>query len=343
MRRRDVLTGALKIGTVLSLSAAPFIVPRRTRAATAITYAGTGGTNEEIVRKYWFEPFTAEAGIAVQFDTGPDKARAKAQVESKQYYWNVYEFSDYEGEKQGLWESIDTKIINPARFIRKPPSWGVPINSAAGSIGYDPSRSKNPPRNFAQFWDVKNFPGRRALRRRVIENLEMALVADGVAPSNLYPLDVDRAFKSLDRIKPHVTRWYATSPEGASLIQTKEVDYAYTYTNRVRVANESGVSISISMDQCIIIPTYNSVLRGSPNKEASMQLLEFITRPEQQISYCNAFGLAPAVKDAYQRLDEKTRRWLPDSEDPKMIFFDWVYWGDHMAALTKRFEEWLLT
>lgn len=343
MKRRDVLTGTLKMGAVLSLGTAPLIVPRRTRAAITITYAGVGGSGEQMTKKYFIEPFTAETGISVEYATGPDKARAKAQVEGKQYYWDVYEVSDYEGEKEGLWEPIDTKIVDPGRFIQKPPSWGVPINSTAGGIGYDPSRTKNPPKDFAQFWDVKSFPGRRALRRRVIENLEMALVADGVAPSQLYPLDVDRAFKSLDRIKPYVTKWFATTTEGVSLIQAKEADYTYTYTNRVRVAKEAGVSIDISVDQSIIILTYVSVLRGSPHKEAAMRLLEFITRPERQVSLCNEMGLASAVKDVNQRLDEKTRRWLPDLNNSKNVFYDYRYWGDHLAELTKRFEEWLLT
>lgn len=342
MKRRDVLTGALKMGTALSLGAAPFIVPRRARAATTITYSGYGGSNEVVKKKYWLEPFTAQTGIPVQFviGGGGNEAKVKAQIENKQYDWDVYELAPY---KEELWEPIDTKIIDPARFIRKLPSWGVPIDVAPGGIGYDPSRTKNPPKDFVQFWDVKNFPGRRGLRRRVIENLEMALVADGVAPSNLYPLDVDRAFKSLDRIKPHVTRWFATTTEGVSLIQRNEVDYTYTYPSRVKVANESGVSINISSDQCVLVPTHASVLRGSPHKEAAMRLLEFITRPEQQISYCNEFGLASAVKDVDQRLEEKARRWLPDMKSPKMIFFDWEYWSGHQDELTKRFEEWLLT
>src|SRR5207249_4296993 len=62
---------------------------------------------------------------------------------------------------------------------------------------------ENHPRSWAEFWDVKKFPGARALPHPsyLIGPLEMALVADGVPADKLYPLDVERAFRSLERIR----------------------------------------------------------------------------------------------------------------------------------------------
>lgn len=140
-----------------------------------------------------------------------------AQIQSNNIQWDVLDAAGamaYAGEKEGLWEAVDTKLIDPARFVRKPPSFAVPTAVYTGGVGYDPSRNERPPKDFAQLWDIKNFPGRRALPRIVDEVLELALLADGVTPSKLYPLDVDRAFKALDRIKPYVKVWFDATARG---------------------------------------------------------------------------------------------------------------------------------
>lgn len=67
--------------------------------------------------------------------------------------------------------------------------------------------------DFADVWDVKKFPGRRALRKFPRDTIEAALRADGVPGGpEIYkvlgaPGGWDRAFRTLDRIKPHVNLW----------------------------------------------------------------------------------------------------------------------------------------
>ncbi|MCK1397040.1 extracellular solute-binding protein [Bradyrhizobium sp. 4] len=169
------------------------------------------------MKEFWINPFTAETGVAVEYVNGPDLAKVNAQIQSNNIQWDVLDAAGamaYAGEKEGLWEAVDTKLIDPARFVRKPPSFAVPTAVYTGGVGYDPSRNERPPKDFAQLWDIKNFPGRRALPRIVDEVLELALLADGVTPSKLYPLDVDRAFKALDRIKPYVKVWFDATARG---------------------------------------------------------------------------------------------------------------------------------
>ncbi|MCK1632590.1 ABC transporter substrate-binding protein [Bradyrhizobium sp. 162] len=344
MNRRDVLAGAVRFGATLSL-AAPFVLPHRARAATTISFATYGGSYGDFMKEFWIKPFTAETGISVEPIYGLDLAKVKAQVETGNVQWDVFDGPGtkvYGAAKEGLWEQIDTKLIDPSRFVRNPPSFAVPTAIYSGGIGYDPNRTKQPPRDFSQFWDVKNFPGRRAIQSSLGAGaLEIALVADGVAPSQLYPLDIDRAFKALDRIKSRVN-WFAETTQGTSLVQTNEVDYSLTYANRVKAANEAGISIDISLDQCINNMQYFSVLRGSPRKEAAMRFLEFVTRPAQQASIAARLGASPVTKGTEQVVDAKVRRWLPDFSSPKNVFVNDEYWADHFVELNKRFQEWIL-
>ncbi|MCK1520113.1 extracellular solute-binding protein [Bradyrhizobium sp. 17] len=260
--------------------------------------------------------------------------------------WDVFDAGGpaaYAGAKEGFWESVDPKLIDPARFVRKRPPFAVPTAIYTGGIAYDPSRTKYPASDFGQFWDITNFPGRRALRSLAEQTLEPALLADGVAPGELYPLDVKRAFTALDRIKPHTRKWFAATAEGVKLIQTNEVDYTITFANRVRAAKESGVSIDFSFGQCFSETQYFTVVRGSPRKEAAMLFLEFVTRPEQQVLIGNKLGAIPVTKGAEQQLNQQARRWLPDPNNPKNVLINDEYWADHFVELDKRFKEWILT
>ena len=65
---------------------------------------------------------------------------------------------------------------------------------------------------WADFWDVAKYPGKRGLRRSAETNLEFALLADGVAPGDVYKTlrtseGVDRAFRKLDQLKPYIVWW----------------------------------------------------------------------------------------------------------------------------------------
>ncbi|MHB0773873.1 ABC transporter substrate-binding protein [Bradyrhizobium sp. 1.29L] len=345
MNRRDVLTGALKLGAAFSISA-PLVLPRRAQAATTISYAGWGGAFGEFVKEHWIKPFTAETGISVEYIMGPELAKVKAQVGSGDVQWDVVELGSqiYAGAKDGLWEEIDHKIIDPARFVRTPPPFAVPADIWVGGIAYDPSRTKHPANDFSQLWDVRNFPGRRALiSYHANELFEVALLADGVDPSKLYPLDVSRAFKALERIKPDVKKWFAEPQQGVSLIQTNEADYTYAYGGRVRQASGSGVTIDLSFGQRLGGMAYRAVPRGCKRKEAAMRLIEFVTRPEQQVLLANKYGASPAIKGVEQQIDEKVRPWIFDFNNPKNVLMNDEYWGDHYFELDKRFKEWILT
>lgn len=341
--RRGFLGASVKIGAVAL--AAPYIsVPDIARAANSVTVVGFGGSTEEFQRKYWIEPFTKETGIEVVYVAGPDLAKVKAQVMSKNVEWDAIDCTGpmaYAGSKEKLWEEIDTNIVDMNRFVRKPEPDMVPENMWSGGIVYDPKRTQGAAKTFKDLWDVKNFPGRRTLRARAPETFEMALIADGVSPDKLYPLDLDRAFKSLDRIKPEVRKWYEQTAQGVSLLQTNEVDYSYTYVNRVISAQAAGISMDMSFEQQLVATTYCTVLRGSPRKEAAFRYCEFITRPEVQQVAAEQLSLIPATKGVFEKVSPEARKWLADTTNPKNIFINDEYWRDHLVDAEKRFKEWI--
>ncbi len=71
------------------------------------------------------------------------------------------------------------------------------------------------PHTWAELWDLKRFSGQRGMWKQPYQVMEIALMADGVPLDKLYPLDVDRALKSLDRIKPEIFWWTSGARSGA--------------------------------------------------------------------------------------------------------------------------------
>ena len=59
----------------------------------------------------------------------------------------------------------------------------------------------NHPRSWREFWDVGKFPGTRTLAGMSTgtPNLEFALLADGVPKEKIYPIDIARAFRPLQK------------------------------------------------------------------------------------------------------------------------------------------------
>ncbi len=320
-------------------------LPRRARAAQRITVVSYGGSYGDFVRDEFNKPFTAETGIDVALATGPDLAQVRAQVASKNIEWDVFDGAGptiLAGSAENLWEPLDERAQSVPRMVVRPGRDRMPTFMFTGGIAWSPKKTPSPPREFAQLWDVRQFPGRRGFRLRASETLEMALLADGVEPWRMYPLDVDRAFASLNRIKRDVGKWFDQTGHGVSLIQSGEVDFTYTYANRVRAAREGGIDIDFSFDQNINAINYYAVTRGSPRREAAMRYLQFVTRPDRQSAMARRMGFIPVSRDALLQMANTDKKyWLPQLANQKTVLLSDEFWRDRFVDVDKRFRQWV--
>ncbi|MGF6770132.1 putative spermidine/putrescine transport system substrate-binding protein [Paraburkholderia sp. GAS199] len=328
----------------VALLGAPAIVRAQTKSISVTCW---GGAYEAAVRAAFADPFTKETGIAVNLVNSADLARMKVQVDSKNVSWDVFDSIGPQivaGSRQGMWEKLDPAIVKTDGLVTKTGVDYVGTYSYAGGIGFDPKRNGGKhPSTYAEFWDVKAFPGRRGLRPRVSENLEMALLADGVAPDKLYPLDIERAFKAMDRIKPAVRKWIETTPETVTLIANNELDFTYTYLSRVLPAQRAGTSIQMSMKQTLNSFEYLAVPKYGKNTKAAMQYVAFCLRPDRQAAFCEMVEFAPNAAQAMSLVSAAAKSRMPDMHDANSIIINDAWWGDHYDALQNRFTTWMLT
>ena len=341
LSRRSVIAGAAAL-------AAPFIViPGRARGAGRIVAVNAGGEVDAAKRKAIYEPFTRDTGIEVVSVPGLDFAKMRAQVQSGDVEWDVVDMLDGwvpVATRLGMLERIDESIVDRTGCMpvaRKEYATGASVFSAG--IAYPTDRMPKTPKTWPEFWDPAGFPGRRGLRNRIADTLEIALMGDGVAAKDVYPCDVERGFKALDRIKPAVNHWIGQAAQTAMLIQNNETDFTYTYTTRVMTMQAAHVPMDFSFRQNIMGLGWTGVLKGTPRKDAAMRLVSYVAKPELQVQLANLTGDAPVYPGMLEKVDPAVRKWLPKIDDPENLFINADWWDGRLDKLTRRFNEWLLS
>ena len=232
-RRRSMLLGSAG----LALAAPALGQPARAKPDRIVVNA-SGGAMANIFRRTYFAEFEKLHGIRV-VDTSPvDFGKLRAMVESGNPEWTVTEIGGQDAtrvKQMNLVEPLDASIIERSGYPAAAIDSHVYVSSAySTALGFrtDVFPNGSQPKGWAQFWDVKRFPGPRSLRNHPVDNLEFALLADGVPKDKLYPLDMDRAFRKLDEIRPHIVVWWTTGAQPAQLLVDKEVVLATGWNGR---------------------------------------------------------------------------------------------------------------
>ncbi|WP_210250803.1 ABC transporter substrate-binding protein [Bradyrhizobium hipponense] len=330
--------------------AAPMIaLPRKALAAGSLVVVTWGGRYRQVAEEAWFRPFEKEFGIRVIASDTPDLAKVKAQVMTNNVQWDVFDATGVQiitGSRDGFWEPIDPTLFKTDDLIRPLTKYSVPYSGSVGGIAWDNNKFPDGqhPETFAEYFDFEKFPGPRTLRNRAFEMMEIALLADGVPQDKLYPLDIDRAFRSLKRIKPYISNWVEQTPQTVTLLATGQVNFTYTYPSPLLAGQNAAKSLRFSYKQNLSSFNYLVVLKNAPNKAAAMKYLQFVTRPDRQAAFANAYiGIPPVSRSAYPMLSAEARQWLPDVNSKTSVPLDEAWWGDNYDEVTTRFKEWLLS
>src|SRR5262249_17764676 len=288
---------ALALGAGALLGAPAFM--RAARAQGGTVYVNSyGGVWESSWRKAFFEPFTAQTGIAVKTVPGVSFAKLKAQAQTRHFEWDVVNLGDVEYAQavlEGLLEKVDKEAAKtdqlPPHMVRE---YGITSYSLGTNLVYRKDKFPNGgPRSWADFWDVKKFPGTRSLYVNPVRTLIFALLADGVPRDKLYPLDVDRAFKKLDAIKPHIKVGWTQGNQSQHLLRDGEVDMMAIWNARASELAAQGVPVELVWNGAHISITMWGVAKGAPNRKLAWEFIQFAVQPKQQAEFCNRLFYGP--------------------------------------------------
>jgi len=196
--RRQRISALLAGAAILAVAAAG-----TARAEDSITVSSWGRAYQDAQRVSIVEPTAKALGITIKEDTTNGLDDVRLQVAGNAVKWDLVELGSDEcsrGTKEGLFEKLDYNIIKSDGIDPKlvHDDWiGITYYSVVLIYRTD-KYGDNGPKNWADFWNVEKFPGKRALGNFATETLTVAALADGVPPDKVYPMDLDRAFKSLE-------------------------------------------------------------------------------------------------------------------------------------------------
>lgn len=310
-----------------------------------LTFVSFGGALQEGGEVAYSEPFTAETGTRVISDGPTDYAKLRSMVEAGQVSWDVVEGDPFFAIQEcgTLLEPIDTEIVDtsamPAAFVSE---CSVPSIGVADVLLYDETAYDSAPQGWADLFDTEKFPGKRALWSDVYAgNLEIALLADGVAPEDLYPLDVDRAIAKWDTIKDDIVFW-DSGAQSQQLMASQEVSMLWAWSGRAYDAIQNGAPFAAVWDQNLFVPNAWMVPKGSENVTAAMEFIAFATSAQAQTAIAELIPYAPTNADASPQLDELGMAFLPSAPaiQETQVSVDFSWWADNYEATQKLWDAW---
>ena len=286
-------------------------------AQQQISVVNFGGANANAQKKAYYEPFEKTGIKVVSVEYNGEQAKIKAMVEARKVTWDVVEVESPDvarGCDEGLFEKLDySKIGNQADFIPAAVTeCGLGIFVWSTVMAYNGDKLKDGPKTWADFWDVKKYPGKRGLRKGARYNLEFALMADGVKVGDVYKVlatkdGAERAFKKLSELKPNI-QWWEAGAQPPQFLVAGDVAMTTVYNGRIDAANREGKNLKISWTGGIYDLDYWVIPKGAPNKEASLKFIAFASTADAQAEYAKNIAYGPTNHKALAKLDAKVDR-----------------------------------
>lgn len=278
----------------------------------------TGGVFEQLMKEHFYDPFTAATGIKVVRVAASNAemwAKAKAMAASGKTEWDIVDpgANDLINQRE-LLAKLDCDSLRNVAEYGVPGTcqeYGVLRTIGGNIIVYSTAAFARDahPRTWVDFWDVRKFPGPRAMPNSGSpwEVLAAALLADGVQPDRLFPMDLDRAFRKLDELAPHVRVWWKTGDQSQQILRDREVALAMMWSGRGLSLKASGVPVDVVWNQGMKNLAYWGVLKDAPHPRAARAFLDFfMTRPEAHLAFSR--------KMFYDTSNRKALALLPEAE-----------------------------
>ena len=297
----------------------------------------------------------------------------RAQVEANNVAWDIVDILPHEarvGCDEGLFEELprdkfakapDGTAMDDDMMVKVPNNCVIPQIFWSYMVFHDQKTySGDQPQTIADFFDLKKFPGKRAIHTWPNALIEMALMADGVAPGDVYKVmssegGIDRAFTKLDTIKDDVVFWSSGS-KPLELIKSGEVTMAIAYNGRVGAAILSeGESFVPVWDGQVLEEEWLAIVKGTKNFDEALAFAIHASATEQQAGQAHWINYGPMRKSGMEHI-KNNEPWfngpdgkvnimphMPNREEvmDRSVFADPEWWADNGDEVVERFTAWM--
>lgn len=338
------------LAAVAAVAAFGLSAPAQARDLTVVSW---GGSYQDAQEKVYFDPFSEQTGTALLEDSyNGGLAKIRSMVKTDSVTWDVVQVEAPElvrGCQQGLFAFIPWDELGERdNFIE-----GAASDCGVGTIvwgvvmAYNTDAVDGQPDSWADFWNVEKFPGKRGLRKGAKFNLEIALMADGVAPDKVYEVlrteeGVDRAFAKLEDLKPHI-QWWEAGAQPPEWLASGDVVMSSAYNGRITAAQDEGQPFKISWSGQVYAIDSWAIVRGTPKMEQAVQFIDYASKPEHQARLPEAIPYGPTHKAAIDSVPSDVVPNLPTAPEnlETALRNDTEFWIDREETLDQRFNSWI--
>jgi putative spermidine/putrescine transport system substrate-binding protein len=308
---------------------------------------------QRAIQAAYVQPFTAATQVRVVqqvWDGGIDLLRGHAKAPDNP--WDLVMVDPDElatGCGDGLFEKLDWSAIGgrdhyASQAVSDCGVGAVIVNTA---LAWDKDKLPITP-TWSDFWDVAKYPGKRGLRKSVRGNLEIALMADGVASGDVYRTlssadGLDRAFRKLDQLKPYIV-WWSTEAEASRILASGDVLMTSAPSGQIATAADSGHrSFGLQFAGSLFEMDSWVIMKGSPQLHAAQQFLYFTGMPAIELRLLRQSGDAGLIKGFNDGLPPDLLAISPTNPAnlASALRSDSGFWHDNQPKLRQRFDAWL--
>jgi putative spermidine/putrescine transport system substrate-binding protein len=284
------------------LAAATMASPSAIASPNDLTIVTRDESLQHALQPAYVQPFTAVTGVPVQQDNwegGIDTLRTQAKATDNTWDLVLVDADELStGCGEGLFEKLDWSAIGGKdHYLPQAVSdcglGAVIVNTV---LAWDKDKLPVAP-SWSDFWDVAKYPGKRGLRKGVRGNLEFALMADGVAPADVYKTlstseGVDRAFRKLDQLKPYI-EWWTTETEAARILASGDVLMTSAPSGQIAVmAEHEHKNFGLQFTASVYEMQSWVIMKGSPSLRTAQQFLYFTGMPSVEARLLQQSGNA---------------------------------------------------
>ncbi|MEM6305708.1 MAG: extracellular solute-binding protein [Pseudomonadota bacterium] len=364
------LTKTLLASTALTVAGASAFADGH--MASEMTIVSWGGAYSASQQKAYHDPYMEMTGVSIINDESSAEAVAKlrAMNEAGNVTWDVVDVVAADALRlcdEGLAMEIDADEMLAAGDDGSTPTedFGellvgdcfIPQIVYSTTFGYRTDMvGDTPPTDVCAVFDTETYPGKRALEKRPINNMEWALLCDGVAKEDVYDvLETDegqqQALDKLATIKDDVI-WWSAGADTPQLLADGEIVMGSTYNGRLfSLIEEQNQPVAMLWDAQVfdldgwIIPT-----GLSPERQArALDYVKFATDTQRLADQAKYISYGPARKSSaplvgkHADLGIEMAPHMPtDPENAKNTFlYNYEFWADYRDDIDAKFQAWL--
>lgn len=316
---------------------------------SSITVTSWGGVWTQDEQKYLYGPFTKATGIKVSVVVNGSDPAVPAILQEQQHKVSI-----------DIAEALNPVLITGKGYAQTFPNWllstfkktlrpggytsqSFNAGETASVIACNPAVMHKCPTTPAQFFDVKDYPGPRAIVDDPDEAMPMALEATGVSGKKLFPLDISAALKELKMIKPHISVWPSSGSQQQQVLIDKQVGAEIMWNGRAYVVQQQNIpGLKISWDGALLPePNGYNLLKGAPNTAGALEFLKWLAEhPQNQADWSKALTYPMPAKNLDSLLPKAVAAALPINK-PNIAILSNKWFAAHETQMEQTWQGFL--